>query len=73
MARPEIALEEAAATFGVPVDEIELALHELELDRGQALPRRLVRYGDSYLARYRREDVEEAVARLAARRLGYPS
>lgn len=70
--RPEMAVEEAAATFGVPADEIELALSELELDRGAPLPRRLVRYGSSYLSHYRREDLQEAVSRLAARRLGFP-
>jgi hypothetical protein len=71
--REEMALEEAAPLFGVPVEELELALHELQLDRGTSLRRRLVRYGDSFLAHYRREDIEEAVSRLAARRLGFPS
>jgi hypothetical protein len=67
-----MAPEEAAATFGVPVEEVELALAEMELDRGAPLPRRLVRYGNSFLSHYRREDVQEALARQAARRLGFP-
>jgi len=66
-------IEEGAAALGCDPDELSLAVTELELERERTIERRLVRFGSgNFQTKYRREDLEAALARQAARRLGFP-
>lgn len=65
-------IEEGAAALGCEPDELSLAVSELELERETTIERKLVRFGDgNYQTRYRFEDLQEAISRQAARRLGF--
>ncbi len=66
-------IEEGAATLGCDPDELSLAVTELELERERTIERRLVRFGEgNFQTKYQLEDLRAALARQAARRLGFP-
>lgn len=63
----ELTLQEAAVLFEVEAQDIALALEAL----GRDIPRRLIRRGEAIETYYRREDIEDALSRVAAQLLGF--
>ncbi len=63
----ELTLQEAAVLFEVEAQEIALALEAM----GRDVQRRLVRRGSTIETYYRKEDIEDALSRVAAQLLGF--
>ena len=63
----DVSIQEAALLYGIEVDDLSLALGALN----EEVHRRLVRRGNQVETLYRRQDIEAALAQLAARALGY--